>query len=51
MAIWLTQHELEAATSVATVQACFDDQNIGEVDTGALAQIIDRWRRSRPTRF
>lgn len=42
-AIWLAQANLENATSLATVAACFDDaNNPGTINQGALAEIIER---------
>jgi hypothetical protein len=42
-AIWLNQGDLENATSIATVAACFDDGNGGgALNTGAIASVIAR---------
>lgn len=38
----IVQADLENATSVATVAACFDDANTGTLNAGALAAVIDR---------
>jgi hypothetical protein len=40
--IWLAQANLENATSVATVLACFDDKNEGIINETALNEILVR---------
>jgi hypothetical protein len=42
MSLWLTQTDLENATTVATVLGCFDDANTGTVSSTALDAVIDR---------
>lgn len=41
-AIWLTQQDLEAATSAKMVAACFDDDGNGSLNFPAIAAVIDR---------
>lgn len=40
--LWLSQADLEAATSKATVFACFNDDNAGSINDAALIKVLNR---------